>query len=160
MPQLLNLQWDGPYSLYQNPPARQIDDIAPKLAGVYLWAVPIENKCYPYYVGESDNLRSRLATHRGNLTGGYYWVYCPDALREGRLEAVYNPNTDQRAFDKVWDKAKDFTVLLRFFILPFPPDASLNTKRVRLRTELRLAQAIAVRLRRCPGVGPDLPLYP
>ncbi len=100
------------------------------------------DKLYPHYVGESDSLRGRLAEHRGSLTGGYYWVYDSAELRKGRLVAVHNRNKDKPTFDRVWDQAKDFALLLRFFILPFPPDPQVNTRRPRLRTELGLAQAI------------------
>lgn len=46
------------------------------------------------------------------------------------------------AFDRVWDRAKEFALLLHFFILPFPADPAVNYKRLRLRVELGLARAI------------------
>jgi len=145
---LPELSWVGPYRLYQDVP--QVDDINPTLVGVYLWVIPIAARFFPHYVGEAGNLRNRLLAHRANLTGGSYWIYDPGELKAGRLTPVYNPNEDSRVFDGVWDKAKDFARLLRFFILAFPPDPQVNTKRLRLRVELGLARAIGAHFKSQP----------
>lgn len=152
---LPEMQWDSPFKLYQAAPGRQIDDIHPKLAGVYLWTVPIGDRYYPHYVGETGNLQGWLSGHRANLMGGGYWVYDPVELSQGRLTPIYNPNREYRTFDAVADRAKAFTLLLSFFILPFPADEQLNTKRVRLRTELGLARSIEAYYRAQPD-GPQV----
>jgi len=139
---LSEMHWRGPYRLYQGDVGGQIDDIDPAWAGVYLWTIPIENRYYPYYAGEASSLHGRLTTHRACLTGGSYWLYDPDELVKGKLTPIYNPNKDYRTFDKVWERAMRFSLLLNFFVLPFPPDEQVNNKRLRLRTELPLARAI------------------
>ncbi len=139
---LPELEWVGPYRLYQGAPGGQVDDIDPTLAGVYLWGIPSGGRHYPYYVGEAQSLQGRIIVHRQEITGGSCWVYDPDQLSQGTLKPIYNPNTDQRTFDGVWNKAKEFALLLHFFILPFPPDPAVNCKGLRLRVELGLARAI------------------
>lgn len=148
---LPELRWIGPYRLYQGAPGGQVDDIDPSLRGVYLWAIPVDGRFYPHYVGEAESLHNRLVIHRGNLTGGSYWIYDPDGLNKGILKTIYNPNRDQRIFDGIWDGAKEFALLLHFFILPFPPDPAVNYKRLRLRVELGLARSVGDHFKSADG---------
>jgi hypothetical protein len=64
---------------------------------VYLWAIPVDGRFYPHYVGEAESLHNRRVIHRGNSVGNHFksadgpnvWdqTYGPTHERNKRLES-------------------------------------------------------------------------
>lgn len=86
---VIDLKLFGPYKLLGNNNSFFDNDISKK-NGIYLWTINYENGYLVHYIGEtSRSFRIRMQEHIINILGGFYGVWDPEMLKQGKLQFVW-----------------------------------------------------------------------
>jgi len=129
----LSLNLTGPYCLLPDKEHGIINEVDPRLGGIYLWTVPVNGSYYPHYIGHTHCFVERLVRHLINLRSGKEWYYDTAELQNGRFGKGWGPGS-QEPFDQ--SMADAYVGLLRFYLAS---DSRFEDKRLRERIELALA---------------------
>ncbi|MGD6806541.1 MAG: hypothetical protein ACQCN4_06245 [Candidatus Bathyarchaeia archaeon] len=153
----VEIEFFGPYSLIEDKEPSLFSVQLGKQNGVYLWAIPFENKYLAYYVGETGkSFISRNLEHIRNYYSGKYTLYDPKEFAKGKKIRMWNGMwkkdakdlqvklSYQRRHDELWPITDAFLSLLQVFLIPIEN----NDYRIRQRLEA----AISFRLRDHDGV--------
>jgi hypothetical protein len=124
-----------------------------RLAGIYLWTIPLPEGHMIYYVGETGrSFRDRLFEHYREHASCFYHLHSPAEFARGEKRPIwpgrYDP-TDRKSvvecieqYPRLAPYVAELTTLYRFYLAPFPYDARLRR---------RVEAAIALHLYRSPG---------
>ncbi len=152
----IDLSFSGPYSWLGAPDAASIfsADVG-KLAGVYLWTVPLSEGHLIYYVGETGrSFRERLLEHYREHASCFYHLYAPSEFAKGEKRLVWPGRYDLddrktaveciEQYPRLAPCVAELTRLYRFMLAPLT---------VEYRLRQRVEAAIACHLYHVDGLA-------
>jgi len=149
-PMAYQMQWYGPYRWYGTEDSSFFTQPIAKKSGIYLWAIPFNNRYLTYYIGETGrSFAERTIEHTRNYLHGLYRVYDPNQFAQGKKKLVWRgmwkPGTKGphvmldflSRYPKLSSVIYEFLGQLRIFLAPIEVE-----KRIRERIEAAIANSL------------------
>jgi hypothetical protein len=135
----LDLHFDGPFSWRTDTSARCIfSETTAKHKGLYLWTIPLPEGHLVYYIGETGrSFASRHKEHLREHMAGFYHLFEPTALADGRKQLLWNGMYGRKTRESLQDLFSRWgelapviekqTKIIQFFLAPC--DVDINVRR-------------------------------
>ncbi|MCL5949643.1 MAG: hypothetical protein M1490_04120 [Candidatus Bathyarchaeota archaeon] len=145
----MELKFHGPFHIINGQEENLLLSPLGELKGVYVWAIPFQNKYLSYYVGETGkSFVYRTMEHIKCYLNGFYRIYNPEEFAMGKKKLVWGGmwKTDRKSpkimieylnnYQQLSILAYAFLTQFRVFLAPLDND----NQRLRQRIEAAIAQ--------------------